>query len=638
MAWTARLEHFKKSPSLAEGLTLLAGIVYSIQLWIYAHTQASVLDEGAYLVKGYHFVTGRYVPFQDYGPLTNHMPLSFLIPGYVQALFGPGLRSGRYFAVFLGVLMIIGVWLLIRRIGSRWWAAAALWILALSVQLIKVYSIMASQGLVACMFVWVLVLTLGDDRKMWQLLLGSFLAGLVFLTRINMSPLLPFLILYIFWQYGWKKGLWNLLAGALVVGVGHAIFWPNILKLWAFWLPTDLMPFLEPWSRPEATPNWDPDISFDDRLKSLFQSVRMHYFAVAGALVSWTLWPRRKQWITSWRFRAAVFVSALFAFLMGLHMWASLFNNYCVYCLNVYMAFFSISGLLLVVLVSSSWAQIEPRLKKFWPPVLVFGLSTGISYSLIPVWGSKLISNRSISELMRREVPRLKSFRIQPGTTPLWSLFANKLGWQEQEVFEYAIDGIRIFSFVLIGLLVGWLILRYGSKLWLTLERAFGSRQISPTAGTLVSFLILGTLITFVVGLTPYDRDCGWDVIASYDAGGAHLAEYIPEGSKVYWWGGLSAVPLLYAPEAEIFPAQLNNGYSFHLSGDPDELERFGWWSQELAEQWVQEADVILIEARQYGGFATRIAEGGNFDEVSPTLPMVPCRKNSPIHIFVRDK
>ena len=105
-----------------------------------------------------------------------------------------------------------------------------------------------------------------------------------------------------------------------------------------------------------------PDITFDDRLKSFFQSIRMHYFAVAGALISWTLWPKKKQWLASWRFRAAVFVSALFAFLMGLHMWASLFNNYCVYCLNVYMAFFSLSGLLLVVLVSSSWSDIEPRL------------------------------------------------------------------------------------------------------------------------------------------------------------------------------------------------------------------------------------------------------------------------------------
>ena len=125
-------------------------------------------------------------------------------------------------------------------------------------------------------------------------------------------------------------------------------------------------------------------------------------------------------------------------------------------------------------------------------------------------------------------------------------------------------------------------------------------------------------------------------MIASYEAGGARLAEVVPAGAKVYWWGGLSAVPLLYIPEAQIYPAQINDGYSYRLSGDADELERFGWWNEELAEKWLQEADVILIEARQYGGFATSFAESGAFDETSPTPPMIPCRANSPIHIFVR--
>ena len=42
----------------------------------HAHSQASVLDEGLYLYKGWLFVTGRYVPYQDFGPWTNHMPAS----------------------------------------------------------------------------------------------------------------------------------------------------------------------------------------------------------------------------------------------------------------------------------------------------------------------------------------------------------------------------------------------------------------------------------------------------------------------------------------------------------------------------------------------------------------------------------
>lgn len=58
----------------------LAAVVYAVQSWHYAHTQLSVLDEGAYLVKGLLYALGRYLPFQDFGPSTNHMPLAFSFP------------------------------------------------------------------------------------------------------------------------------------------------------------------------------------------------------------------------------------------------------------------------------------------------------------------------------------------------------------------------------------------------------------------------------------------------------------------------------------------------------------------------------------------------------------------------------
>ena len=167
MEMNARLKRWAANPWLAEALAGLSGLLFTLQIWIYAHTQESILDEGAYLLKGYFFATGRYTPYQDYGFWTNHMPFAFLIPGYVQRIFDPGMRTGRYFAVFLGVLMLLGVWMLVRRIGGRWWAAGVVGLFALHVQLIKIYSVMASQGLVACMLVWVLVLTLGEKRRLF---------------------------------------------------------------------------------------------------------------------------------------------------------------------------------------------------------------------------------------------------------------------------------------------------------------------------------------------------------------------------------------------------------------------------------------------------------------------------------------
>jgi hypothetical protein len=109
---------------LADGLALLGGIFYLYQSWNFAHQQSSFLDEGKYLIPGYFYATGRSWPFQDFGFWTNQMPLAYLIPGIIQVVFGPGLRTGRYFAVVLGLLMLLGMWITARRLGGRWWAAA----------------------------------------------------------------------------------------------------------------------------------------------------------------------------------------------------------------------------------------------------------------------------------------------------------------------------------------------------------------------------------------------------------------------------------------------------------------------------------------------------------------------------------
>ena len=77
-----------------------------------------MLDEGLYLYKGFLYASGRYWPFQDFGPWTNHMPLAFLIPGWIQRLVEPGLRTGRLYALALAALFLLAVWILARRLGG----------------------------------------------------------------------------------------------------------------------------------------------------------------------------------------------------------------------------------------------------------------------------------------------------------------------------------------------------------------------------------------------------------------------------------------------------------------------------------------------------------------------------------------
>jgi len=212
----------------ADAVALFGLLVFFVQAMVFAHTTISNLDEGAYLLKGILFASGEYRPF-DPGISTNKAPLAFLIPGYVQLLFGAGLRTGRFLAVFFGSMAVLGTWAASRRLGGKWLAAGSVWILASSPMVIKIYSGGATQSTVACMLAWSLALSLGEKRASWQLALSGLLAGLMLLVRQNMMPLLPLLAMYAFWQHGWK-GSWLLLSGALTVAKVFYINRTDIIK------------------------------------------------------------------------------------------------------------------------------------------------------------------------------------------------------------------------------------------------------------------------------------------------------------------------------------------------------------------------------------------------------------------------
>jgi 4-amino-4-deoxy-L-arabinose transferase-like glycosyltransferase len=262
-------------------LAILGGLLYMTQAWHYAHTTIPGLDEGSYLFKGYLYFHGVYEPFQPYGPLTNKAPLAFLIPGFAQYIFGTGLRTGRYFAVFLGLLTVLGTWITARRWAGKWLAAASVWVFALSPMVIKIHAITASEVIIACLLSWMCVLVLAEKRPLWQIVLGSTFGTFAVLTRQNMVVVLPLLVLYVFWQHGKQKGIASFVASAMIFLAVHIYYWPNILTIWAPWLPENLTPFLNPFRLPEeAIPIWNPSNDFWNRVISFFQGIRYHFIPV----------------------------------------------------------------------------------------------------------------------------------------------------------------------------------------------------------------------------------------------------------------------------------------------------------------------------------------------------------------------
>jgi len=630
-----QLEHW--SPWLPNALAMLAAIAYFLQSRYYALTQLSVLDEGAYLLKGFWFASGQYVPYQDYGPLTNHMPLAFLIPGYVQAWFGPGLELGRSFAVLLGMLFIPGLWLISRRLSGNWMAAAALWAIALNPALIKMYSVAVTQGLIAAMLVWIMYFALGKERVKWQLFVASALAGLMALTRLNMTPVIFLLILYLIWEHGWRSGL---SAGALGIGIwmlGHAIFWPGILQMWATYTPQAVTPFLDPWRIPaEALPSWTSGVALQSRFLSFLESLRFNFVPLIAALAAWLLWPKADSWPDASKRRSAIFLSALLTALLLMHAVASLGADYCVFCFPLYTAFFSVLGLLLFLQVWPSCDSPRNSAINNAAKILLFALPAAISLASFSLFTATIPPRTWIRQLLIFELPRISGFSIQPGTIPFWGLLENRYGLDYAESARFIQGTLGYGWMLLLGLIFGAVLLWLAGRFPKFLEKRTELKLNSFASSAMIILLLAG----FLFSPSPFlgggyrTYDCTENVIAGYERLSTELQQEIPSGALVFWRGGRSAIPLLDLENIQTFPAQLNGDYSYRLAGNADELHRYGLWGPALLQDWLQAADLILVENDLYRTWLQDALESGPYELVASTDTLVDCSPRSEILIY----
>jgi hypothetical protein len=118
---------------------------------------------------------------------------------------------------------------------------------------------------------------------------------------------------------------------------------------------------------------------------------------------------------------------------------------------------------------------------------------------------------------------------------------------------------------------------------------------------------------------------------------GEHLNSIIPQGSLVYWDGGLSAAPFLYMPGVKIFPPQINSAYSFISNGDTAQLFKFGWWNEEMNAEWKATADFFIIEDQRYNAWKD-FFNPDQFDEFPRSPVGTSCLEGSTLRIFRRSR
>lgn len=617
------LNVFKKIQSsiLAAYLAAFLGAAAFLgQSGVYLFRLPSTLDEGNYLYKGYLFATGVLWPYQDYGVWTNKMPFAFLIPGWVQALFGPGLRTGRYFAVFLGLLMLLGLWIVARRLAGRWWAAGVVLAIALNPGMIRMLDQALSEGLVACLLVWIFVFIMAEKRSIWQTTAGAMVASVAVLTRENMLPVLLFVIGYIWWQHSRRQAIIAIATMVVIILGVHAIFWPNIITIWTPWIPRSVSPFLD-YFRPylEGVTIWDPDLGIMSRIYSFWEGMRFHFVPLTGTLLTILLWPRKENWKSAFNFRSAVVLTGIMVVMTLAHIWASLGKNYCVFCFPIYLTFFSPLGLLLVAAAFPTLAKKLPVWRDILAAVFVLILTTGMGFG----------SHQDLDEiLLNLQVPRIRDMQIQSGFTELWRMLANK--------FALTYDQLKQIIPSSAGLLVGIAILLAAAGFILFAKKHLRKRYSVGALALLICF-VTGTLLTpSIIFGNAVEKDCGGDVVASYELAAPILREAIPPGSLVFWEGGLAPIPLLYLQDIKIFGPLLNDGYSFRTGGDSDRLFKFGYWNSDLSNRWIHSADILLIEDRAFKRGYNQVISPDEFDQIDQTPVILTCRESSSIRIFRR--
>lgn len=576
------MNRIKRIPYIIELITLIGLGFYIAQSWYFANSLDSIGDEGSYLYKGYVFARGDYYPFQEYTFWTNKAPLAFLIPGYIQLWFGPGLRVARYFAIFISILMLVGTWIAARRLGGKVWAALAVWAFALSFAQISVYSEAVSQGLVACMLAWMFVLTLGGDRPLWQLVLGSALSILIVMTRQNMAVVPALLVAYIFWEYGSRAGWWSLAVSAILFIGFHILYWPGILQIWAPWLPRSLTPFLDNFRiiAPLAGTEFTFDASTLSRFQSFATGVHDHFFVFCGSLSALILWPKSESWKNSSHFKMAVFLGATFFLLFLMHTMASLPTDYCVHCFSAYQAFYTTVGFFFILIVfSNSLNTSKLRLPLLIICLLFFAASLGLYY--YQSWGDWLLNHV--------QLPRINRM-VKEGGFSVISL---------RDILTYTLnlapDLQKRIAPIGAGIALGLtlMILVWASYRFVLQKKWVG---IYPLANVLLACcLFVGTFFPAVLKDWSSDDRCSANFLSYYEAAGRTLSSLTPPGSLVYWNGsGRHLAFMLYMDNVKVFPPQIHAGGGY-VVGDSQWLLRFGLFNEELDKQWRESADILIV-------------------------------------------
>lgn len=615
-------------------LSFLAIILYIIQASYYIHHIQPVMDEGSYLLKGKWFIDGTYQPFQDYGPPTTYPPLSFISLGISQFIFGIGLESGRILAILYSVLMLIGLWLTVQRVCGKWWALFSIVLFVISPAWIIYYSRAMTQVVSSLLVIWSLFFILGEND--WELAVGMVLAIMTSMIRQNMLPFFGFVALFVIWSKGFVKGWKPIVLGILIFLIFNALFWPNIYKaIWEPYLPATFNNIVYSLFQPEkmgqlnidysqlrtgstnqlALPAMNKDYLIIDEIQVLFDAMRFFFLPFITAMAALVCLFIRGL-LSENKYRTIAFLAVTFLGLTAIHYWASATLNMFLYSFPAYIAFYLPLGILLIPV----FIQSLPRQQSL-AFTIIFTLLV-----VITMGGMGLSLREEIAQLlMNIRVPSAGS--IFHGEYELWDVLMNRFG--------LSISTQKYLLPIIAGLLVGLILIGTTAIVFALIRK--NKKPVSYFSTIFTILLGFGILLS-PTGLLAEKGSisiCENDVLERNLIIGEKLHSIIPPHALVYWEGNIPT-PLLYMPENKLFPVQLNMKFNYLSGGDPDILARYGFWNDQLARQWIEEADYLVLspEVSESRGIQTRSEYLEKYDLIAETISLNPCNDSTILLIF----
>lgn len=610
-------------------VAFLGLITYTILAVHLIHHIQPVMDEASYLLKGRWFLEGTYTPFQDYGPITNKPPLSFFILGIPQILFGAGLRSGRYFALFLSILLLVGQWLTVKRNVGDWWAAASILLYCISPAWIIYYSRALTQVISALLVIWSLHFILGRERKSWEILIGASLAAITVMVRQNMLPFYALIIIFLLISKGIKKVLFPIVFSILIFIALNAIYWPEIyVMIWQPFIPE----FLDRWvyslfNITNTTGGYGQVVRAQEyiwinELAVVFDGIRYFFIPFFTSFI--TLFYIKPYEIFNTLKKKEeenffIFLSSTFILLTIIHIIGVIRISNALYSYPAYISFYLPIGVVNFALIGRKIIREKGNYNIFLLITFLVVLFSGIGLSLYPY-----ISDA----IMQLKVPSFSQRKLF-GDYALWDVLLHRFNIQ-LSVQQFLLPTVAGFFTAIIVILVLF-----------TIHKSI--YLISKNKMVFHNFLLVGVLITGIIS-SPLPIFAGKgsiqtcnevDVILHYEKIGTYLDSVILSDSKIYW-EGFAPIPLLYISDPNIHPALLNAPFNYFIGGDAQFLEKWGYWNDELAKKWIKEADFVLLSSQVFNERQMESDLNNNYEYKKWKYPesINPCNPNTTLYIF----